>query len=193
MNTVIECQIKRQARQLTAAALFAAGMLATGVQAAEPNDTQAQIFTTPPAAHELADILFPSAGRSIVIGGGTREQSAEGPKLFGLLINFEFGETTILPESLPYLDSVGEMLNLASVQSESIIIEGHTDAIGESGFNDKLSQERARAVKRYLISVHNVDADRLHPVGKGETELYDSTDPSAAINRRVQFRPLERQ
>lgn len=149
------------------------------------------IFDKPPSAAALADILFPSSGRSIVIGGSATEAAPEGPKLFGLLINFEFGTATIVQESLPFLDSVGQMLNLDSVRSESIVIEGHTDAVGESHFNDTLSQDRALAVKDYLVSVHNVDKARLHPVGKGEVELFDANNPTAAVNRRVQFRPLD--
>ncbi len=157
------------------------------------SDTKGIIFEQPPAAAELADILFPSSGRSIVIGGSSAKKvEPEAPKLFGLLINFKFGEATILEESLPYLDSVGQMLNLESVRSESIVIEGHTDAVGEDHFNNSLSQDRALAVTDYLVSVHNIDAERLHPVGKGEVEPYDANDPTAPINRRVQFRPLNK-
>lgn len=179
----------RRPSRFLATMLLAASVATPAI--ADDSD-KAVIFEQPPSATELADILFPSSGRSIVIGGSTTKAAPEGPKLFGLLINFEFGTSTIVEESLPFLDSVGQMLNLDSVRSESIVIEGHTDAIGEKHFNDGLSQERALAVKDYLVSVHNVDRSRLHPVGKGEKELFDANNPNAAVNRRVQFRPLDK-
>lgn len=169
------------------------------------------VFDRPPSATELADILFPEKTRSIVIedeppgasaasdGAGSTsegivaEADGQATGAFGLLINFEFGNATMLPGSRAYLDSVGEMLNLERARNQSVVIEGHTDAIGDAAYNQKLSEMRALAVRRYLVSVHGIDVRRLHPVGLGEKRLHDPDAPTNAINRRVEFRRLDRE
>ncbi|MBX2839774.1 MAG: OmpA family protein [Gammaproteobacteria bacterium] len=165
------------------------------------------LFTEPPTAQELADIMFPNQPRSIVFDDGTKVEPeaevaasaqaepteaapAEGSG-FGLLINFHFGEATVTEESLAYLDAVGQMLSLEQSGDQAILIEGHTDAVGSAQYNQGLSEQRALAVQEYLIRVHNIDQARLNPVGKGELHLYEPADPKAAVNRRVEFKLLD--
>lgn len=170
--------------------MFTAQSMAQGVQ----------VFDEPPSPEELAKILFPEKTRSIVLTEdapaatqtATATDADEVPRIFAMLINFEFGKTSIVKESLPYLDAVGKMLNLDELAGQSIVIEGHTDSVGAAAFNQKLSEKRALAIRRFLVSRHNIAESRLHPVGKGERELHDPNNPRSAINRRVQFRPLER-
>jgi len=154
----------------------------------------ATIFDTPPTTDELAAVLFPPKTRSIVINAevSSNGNPSAATGIAGMLIQFKFGKTDIVPESLPFLDAVGRMLTDAQFSNESIIIEGHTDSVGSLAFNQKLSEKRALAVRRYLVSRFNIDIARLHPVGKGETTLHEPANPTAAINRRVQFRSLER-
>jgi outer membrane protein OmpA-like peptidoglycan-associated protein len=64
-------------------------------------------------------------------------------------------------------------------------IEGHTDAVGSAGYNMDLSERRALAVGRYLVTL-GVDPSRLVPVGKGMNDPLVK-DPCDAKNRRVQF------
>ncbi len=73
-----------------------------------------------------------------------------------------------------------------------ILIEGHTDLAGDPGYNQQLSEERALAVKRYLVE-RGIPAEQLRTQGYGETRPL-STDPSPeaqALNRRVSFVVLE--
>jgi outer membrane protein OmpA-like peptidoglycan-associated protein len=69
----------------------------------------------------------------------------------------------------------------------SLMIEGHTDAVGEAAYNLSLSKRRAAAVQAYIVDKFGVAPDRLEVVGKGMSEplVADRADPS---NRRVQFR-----
>ena len=154
----------------------------------------ATIFEEPPTVDQLAEILFPPLTRSIVLdeefSTTTAKKATAG--IAGMLIQFEFGKTDIVPESLPFLDAVGQLLTEEAFLGESIIIEGHTDSIGTQADNQKLSERRALAIRRYLVSRFEIDTARLHPVGKGETLLHVPTDPTAAVNRRVQFRSLDR-
>lgn len=69
----------------------------------------------------------------------------------------------------------------------SATIEGHSSAPGEAGYNLRLSQERADAVRNIMINNFDVEANRLSAKGYGETQLLDTANTAAAhaINRRV--------
>lgn len=69
-----------------------------------------------------------------------------------------------------------------------VTIEGHTDAVGSSGYNLALSMARADAVKDALIR-YGVDADRLSVAAMGEAVpvAYNSTEDGRAKNRRVEI------
>jgi len=155
-------------------------LLLTIVSASAAAETP--VFTEPPDPEALARLLFEPRYRS---SDGAREDN-----LFAMRIQFEFDSTAVVPESLPLLDSVGEMMTLPAVQGRSIVVEGHTDASGTEAYNDNLSQRRATAIKRYLIDSFDLDASRLVVTGKGERHLQDRTDPHNAVNRRVIFKPL---
>lgn len=69
-----------------------------------------------------------------------------------------------------------------------LIISGHTDNVGESEMNERLSNSRANEVRRYLIN-RGVDANRLKAVGYGDKKPIadNSTEIGRKKNRRVQF------
>lgn len=146
------------------------------------------VYRSAPAPEKLANDLFKPRYRAVIINDEVKQQKTE--NLFAMMINFEFDSIRILPRSYPLLDSVGKMLGLAEVKNKRIIIEGHTDALGRDEYNQVLSERRALAIKRYLVSRYAVQADRLVIIGKGESDLYNKRNPSDEINRRVQFRPL---
>ena len=177
----------RESLRLTLARKFLIYLLlSTGMVQA---DSANIIYYQAPPAEEIADILFQPRYRGIVIKEeGAAPASQE--NVFGMLINFEFDSVKILPDSLPMLDAVGRMMRLKQTAGKRIVIEGHADAVGKSSYNQSLSERRARAIKRYLTSRFQIAPSRLHAIGKGEREPHDRANPSAAVNRRVQFRPL---
>jgi OOP family OmpA-OmpF porin len=73
------------------------------------------------------------------------------------------------------------------------LIAGHTDSIGGAEYNLRLSERRAASVKQALIS-NGVAANRLQSVGHGmsKPKADNSTLAGRAINRRVEFRRLDR-
>jgi outer membrane protein OmpA-like peptidoglycan-associated protein len=180
------------ARAVLAAVAMAAMNLANVANAAHAappaNDSAAQsapLFIEPPAPEELARLLFKPRYRSV---GGVNQRE---PNLFSMMINFEFDSTRILPQSLPLLDSVGQMLDLPETRAESLVVEGHTDASGAEGYNQSLSERRATAIRDYLVASFGVKAERLIIVGYGKTRPYDGSEPTNPLNRRAAFRPLK--
>jgi outer membrane protein OmpA-like peptidoglycan-associated protein len=107
-------------------------------------------------------------------------------------IPFEFNAQQILPEFLAVLNETVRILQ--EKPDVSVLIEGHTDAVGSGRANLSLSKKRAEAVRNYLMG-QGIAAERLHVVGRGEsdplapnTKTDGSDDPDGrAINRRVEL------
>ena len=103
---------------------------------------------------------------------------------------FETSKSELLPESKRVLDKLAEYL-LAQPQIR-LDISGHTDQIGQAAANKRLSQERAKAVRDYLIE-KGVAPGRLRSQGFGaERPLIPNaqTPEERQKNRRVEFRVL---
>jgi outer membrane protein OmpA-like peptidoglycan-associated protein len=86
---------------------------------------------------------------------------------------FGFGKSTLRPEGKAKLDEV--VGKLAAVNVDSITDTGHADRIGSSKLNQKMSVDRAEAVKTYLVS-KGVHAGSISVVGKGATEPVTTAD-----------------
>jgi outer membrane protein OmpA-like peptidoglycan-associated protein len=102
----------------------------------------------------------------------------------GFRINFDLNSSMIPPAYETYVDRIGVLMQ--QEPSLSLLIEGHTDALGSDAYNMQLSERRAIAVARYLVVRHGIAPERLQVAGKGKSEplLEDPYDPR---NRRVQF------
>lgn len=101
-------------------------------------------------------------------------------------INFRVNSSEILPESIPFLDSIAGLMQ--KDQGVRLMIEGHTDISGSPARNNSLSRERAYSVVNYLIDHYRIEPTRLMPVGKGFSEPLEGMDAANPKNRRVQFR-----
>ena len=105
-----------------------------------------------------------------------------------MLIQFEFDSAVLTDESKERFDAVGNMLKLDISNERGLVVEGHTDNIGQKDYNLKLSFKRAESVKRYLMLNHEADSNRLIINGKGESELLDPgspADPESSVHCRV--------
>ncbi len=102
-------------------------------------------------------------------------------------VHFETGSSQLKSVSFALLDEVAAVL-LERTDILKVRIEGHTDARGSLASNQRLSEDRAEAVRAYLIG-KGVDPERLIAVGYGETRPLDPRrNPKAyATNRRVEF------
>lgn len=107
-------------------------------------------------------------------------------------VYFEFAKYTVTSETAAVLDTVAAIMNRES--KLKLVATGYTDKVGSDTYNQKLSDERAKAVKTYLVS-KGVAASRIETVGKGaccplkpETTADGKDDPAARqMNRRVEF------
>lgn len=101
-------------------------------------------------------------------------------------IFFATGSYRLLEISYPPLNEVVQILK--DNPGLQLIIEGHTDNTGTPANNQVLSDNRAGAVKTYLINA-GIDASRLQSKGYGEQKPVTSnkTNEGRAINRRVEM------
>ncbi len=109
-------------------------------------------------------------------------------------INFETGKAGIKAESYMTLDEVGGIL--ARWPQLRIEIGGHTDARGSDALNQKLSEERAKAVLDYLTNKYpELSPAQFTSVGYGERQPIASnkTASGMAKNRRVEFKVLNKE
>ena len=80
---------------------------------------------------------------------------------------FDFNKAVLRPAGKAKLD---ELVSKAkAIKLEVILAVGHTDRIGGDGYNQKLSEKRAAAVKEYLVA-KGIEANRVYTEGKGEKQ-----------------------
>jgi OOP family OmpA-OmpF porin len=102
-------------------------------------------------------------------------------------VYFTPGKAQIQPRSRLLLNQVARVLK-EHPEIERVVIEGHTDNVGNAQRNLALSQDRADSVRRYLIA-QGVAPDRLEARGFGQDNpLHPNTSPEGReANRRVEF------
>lgn len=98
---------------------------------------------------------------------------------------FATGKSTLLPSAQSRLRDVAKALKDDNRPFEII---GHTDSKGSDQLNDRLSQERADAVKKFLVA-QGVDDSRIRTMGMGEKQPIadNNTAEGRANNRRVEI------
>ena len=102
-------------------------------------------------------------------------------------LTFETGSATVRPESKEQLDNIAAILK--AYPSVTVKIGGYTDNTGDDAANLKLSQDRASAVERELVT-RGVPDDRIEAEGYGEQHPVadNATEEGRAKNRRIALR-----
>ena len=105
-------------------------------------------------------------------------------------INFAFGSAHIPAEEHWKVERIAGALHriLEYQPNEFFLIEGHTDAVGSYGSNLRLSNRRARSLRRILVQYYGVPGYALETVGYGEEDLLIPTPYADWRNRRVTLR-----
>ena len=100
-------------------------------------------------------------------------------------VTFENNSAKVKPAEVNDIHRLADFMK--EYTSTSVVIEGHSSAVGTEEYNLTLSQKRADKVKEILVNEFSVDASRLTAKGLGETELISSgnTPEDHKLNRRV--------
>lgn len=106
---------------------------------------------------------------------------------YGKTILFNSGKASFQKQTIPVLQAMAAILK--EYPTAKFSLEGHTDADGKDAMNQKLSEDRAAAVKNFLVE-NGIDASRLSSKGFGESMPVDSnkTAKGKANNRRVEVK-----
>jgi OOP family OmpA-OmpF porin len=105
-------------------------------------------------------------------------------------VYFDSGKSTLKGDGTPArLDAIKEILK--NYPNAKFSVEGHTDSDGSNAYNQKLSEDRANAVKTALVT-RGVKADNLSTVGFGETKpvATNKTKAGKAKNRRTEVKSV---
>ena len=105
-------------------------------------------------------------------------------------VYFDTGKSTLKPTSNKALNDLVEVLKLKS--NMFIEIQGHTDNVGTEESNLKLSQDRADAVKKYLVN-KGIVSDRITSIGYGQSVPIadNNTEEGKAKNRRTSLKVIK--
>ena len=114
-------------------------------------------------------------------------------------INFDVNKATIKKNSDSLLVEIADVFK-QNPQIKKVSIEGHTDLSGNAKKNQKLSEDRAKAVMNRLIKL-GVEPERMTSTGFGSSRPVEplakgqkkETKEQAAKNRRVEFNIVEQE
>lgn len=101
-------------------------------------------------------------------------------------VQFETGRSALKQSSYNVLNQIADILN--RYPAYSLTINGHTDNVGSSTTNQRLSEERALACFNYLVS-RGITPTRMNYIGYGETRPIADNDSrdGRTLNRRTEF------
>ena len=104
-------------------------------------------------------------------------------RLYGL--NFQSGKSVIQPEYFALLKKVQEAIS--EFTESHVLLEGHTDSIGNPSTNKRLSEERAKAIREYIVANMEISREQITAIGYGDTKPVASnkTSEGRELNRRI--------
>ncbi len=133
--------------------------------------------------HSRLTDLYQLENQLVVVEG---EQRLIDETLGNRIVEFESGSAKLTPLGLGILDDMATVIQ--SIGNKPVTITGHTDNVGNASANLALSNQRAEAVKQYLMG-RNIEATRLSTAGKGDGDPIASNDneEGRTRNRRIEF------
>jgi len=135
------------------------------------------------------EILIPK-----LVEGVKVEEEERGLKItFSVKVLFGIGKAILREDGYVAVDQAIRVLKEYPLNKVSV--EGHTDSVGDSVYNQKLSEMRARAVYDYLVEKGEIDRTRLSVKGWGEERPIASnrTARGRDLNRRVEIIILKKE
>ena len=83
-------------------------------------------------------------------------------------VTFDFGKADLKSQFYPALNNVAATLR--EYNQTIVEVSGHTDSIGSDAVNQRLSEQRAAAVKDHLVTTGRLDGSKIVAEGRGETQ-----------------------
>lgn len=102
-----------------------------------------------------------------------------------LLVSFEYASARLSPGAKANLREFAKGISDPELADATFLIEGHTDGIGSTTYNQRLSEDRASAVAEYLATL-GVERARLKTVGYGKSRPKVVDNVNDPANRRVE-------
>ena len=135
--------------------------------------------------HDIYTVTLPEEMRPETI---TVLKTNEAVSIKNLL--FETASDVIVPSSLPELKRIATFVATYGYQ---VRLAGHTDNIGQTKDNERLSRARAEAVKQQLVAF-GCNSDDISAIGYGESRpiAENDTEEGRQLNRRVEITIIER-
>jgi OmpA-OmpF porin, OOP family len=155
------------------------GLVLSNVSPAEETEAGATVDSD---VLTLSDPDAPTAGGEMTYVSFPEDQQVN------VRVTFAFDSAALEESQKPKLRQVCDVLSGMDVGHLRIV--GHTDAAGPASYNQQLSILRAEEVERFFVNDCGIEASRLEAVGVGEQFPYDSDDPLAGENRRVEFQAM---
>ncbi len=158
-------------------------------------DAQGIALTQSEQARERAEQRARAAIASLTALAQVKEEANETIITLSGAVLFKTGKAELLPVAENALGQVAAAFKQLD-ETQTVVIAGYTDSRGAEAMNQKLSQQRAEAVRAFLVG-QGVSGSRLEAVGKGESSPVASNDTpeGRANNRRVEMivgRPTSR-
>ncbi|HYP78036.1 MAG TPA: OmpA family protein [Polyangiaceae bacterium] len=166
--------------------LRASAVAQLGAERSQVNQLGSQLAQTQ-AGLEAANARAARAMESLNKIAQVKEESRGMVITLSGQVLFVTGKSELLPAARDQLDQVAAALKDQG-EMKPMVVEGYTDSVGSDTTNQKLSKDRAEAVRAYLVS-KGVPADKITSVGKGEANPVASNDTpeGRANNRRVEI------
>jgi OOP family OmpA-OmpF porin len=125
--------------------------------------------TPAPAPKPVEVVVFQEVPVVVVVAPPAEAPVADRLRVsFNADVLFGFDRAAVSPSGKRALDKFTAELN--GTEYDHVTIEGHTDRIGTAAYNEKLSLQRADAVKEYLVSRNAIPANKITTVGKGSSQ-----------------------
>lgn len=134
------------------------------------------LATTLSVKAEIADTKFQSEQVDLLAAPNTQEFE----------VTFSLGKADLQQNARVALDEVAQLAKIAN-SPYTLLISGHTCDLGKVGFNQELSEKRAKTVMNYLVGA-GIPAEHITVVGKGEiAPKHPNTQTDRHKNRRCEI------
>lgn len=133
----------------------------------------------PVTAAQIAEALRPKDTRKLG-PAAPKENTAI------VVLTFQTGSSELTDADKAALQEFGKAIK-EYIPAVPVTIEGHADPRGTDEYNLELSRRRAETVRDYLVANFAIDSRQLKVIGFGRTRIKDAGNPTAEVNRRVEF------